>query len=166
MASGAQVPCRGPHLPLPRCPAERDEWRGDTCPRFHILEGTCPNLVRTLPALPYDPVRVEDVDTKADDHVADAARYLMHSLSAGAGPVLYGEWADDGRGRRLTVEEMGGPTPLPMVAGSRYAGNMREGLSWDIDFSRTDGTTPGATKQSPSHDRKLASTGGGHGVSV
>lgn len=63
---------------------ERDEWRGETCPRLHVLEGTCPNLVRTLPALPYDPIRVEDVDTKAEDHIADAARYLMHSLSGGS----------------------------------------------------------------------------------
>jgi hypothetical protein len=47
---------------------------------LHVLDGCAPNLVRTLPALPYDPHRVEDVDTKADDHAADAARYLLHML--------------------------------------------------------------------------------------
>src|ERR1017187_8951641 len=66
----------GPICPFHAALRERDEWRGDTCPKLHVVEGTCPNLVRTLPALPYDPVRVEDVDTKADDHIADAARYL------------------------------------------------------------------------------------------
>ena len=61
-----------PICPLHAAQRERDEWRGETCPKLHILEGTCPNLVRTLPALPYDPIRVEDVDTKADDHIADS----------------------------------------------------------------------------------------------
>jgi hypothetical protein len=61
-----------------------NEWRGETCPRLHVLEGCAPNLVRTLPDLPYDPVRVEDVDTKAEDHLADALRYVLHTLSAGS----------------------------------------------------------------------------------
>jgi hypothetical protein len=72
---------------------DRDEWRGDTCPRLHVLEGCAPNLVRTLPDLPYDPVRVEDVDTRADDHISDALRYCLHSLGAGGRPVLYGAFA-------------------------------------------------------------------------
>ena len=36
---------------------------------------TCENLIRTLPALPYDPHRVEDVDTHAEDHAYDCLRY-------------------------------------------------------------------------------------------
>jgi len=35
---------------------------------------TCTNLIRTLPALPYDKVRVEDVDTDAEDHAYDGLR--------------------------------------------------------------------------------------------
>ena len=54
------------------------------CPMLHILEGTCPELVRTLPALPYDPRRIEDVDTHAEDHHYDAIRYLLLSIGVGA----------------------------------------------------------------------------------
>lgn len=47
----------------------------ETCPKLHVLEGTCPELVRTLPSLPYDPKHPEDVDTNAEDHHYDALRY-------------------------------------------------------------------------------------------
>ena len=36
---------------------------------------SCVNLIRTLPALPYDETHVEDVDTDAEDHAYDALRY-------------------------------------------------------------------------------------------
>lgn len=36
---------------------------------------TCLNSIRTIPALPYDPIKTDDVDTKADDHDYDAYRY-------------------------------------------------------------------------------------------
>lgn len=39
------------------------------------IYSTCTNLIRTLPVLPYDPVRVEDVDTEAEDHAYDTLRY-------------------------------------------------------------------------------------------
>ena len=53
---------------------------------LHVLDGACPELVRTLPALPYDQTRVEDVDTKAPDHHYDALRYL--ALSIGKAPEM------------------------------------------------------------------------------
>ena len=40
-----------------------------------VIFKTCEYLIRTLPALPYDPIKIEDVDTKADDHPYDALRY-------------------------------------------------------------------------------------------
>ncbi len=84
-----QYLAEGPICQFHTAMRQRDEWRGDTCPRLHVVEGTCPNLVRTLPALPYDPIRVEDVDTKADDHLADALRYALHSLSGGSSIIEY-----------------------------------------------------------------------------
>lgn len=45
-------------------------------PGIKIFEG-CTNLIRTLPELPYDKYRVEDIDTKAEDHAYDALRYLL-----------------------------------------------------------------------------------------
>lgn len=47
---------------------------GDELPGLQVFQG-CHNLIRTLPALPYDDVRVEDVDTGAEDHAYDCLRY-------------------------------------------------------------------------------------------
>lgn len=55
----------------------------DVCPMLHVLDGTCPNLVRTLPALPYDKHKIEDVDTLAEDHAGDALRYLLMGIEGG-----------------------------------------------------------------------------------
>lgn len=54
--------------------ADDDHGRVLKPPRLQVFN-TCRNLIRTLPALPYDKVRVEDVDTRADDHGYDALRY-------------------------------------------------------------------------------------------
>lgn len=43
---------------------------------------TCINLVRTLPALPYDQTHTEDVDTQAEDHAYDALRYGLTNLQS------------------------------------------------------------------------------------
>ena len=40
---------------------------------------TCRDFLRTLPVLQHDPIRAEDVDTKAEDHAADEARYACMS---------------------------------------------------------------------------------------
>jgi len=48
-------------------------------PGLMIFEN-CVNLIRTLPALPYDQTRVEDVDTNAEDHAYDALRYGLTRL--------------------------------------------------------------------------------------
>lgn len=46
----------------------------DGMPRMMIFS-TCVSLIRTLPSLPYDKNKVDDVDTHADDHDYDALRY-------------------------------------------------------------------------------------------
>ena len=43
-------------------------------PGLQIMSN-CRNLIRTLPALPYDETKVEDVDTDAEDHAYDCLRY-------------------------------------------------------------------------------------------
>lgn len=52
-------------------------------PRLKVWT-TCPNLIRTLPALPYSKTRPEDVDTDAEDHAYDALRYGLMSRPAPA----------------------------------------------------------------------------------
>lgn len=68
----------------PACPHHRAAgW--ETCPRIHLLAGAAENLYRELRDLPHattgDP---EDADTNADDHAADALRYLLINLGGGA----------------------------------------------------------------------------------
>ncbi|MBK8113320.1 MAG: hypothetical protein IPK44_01730 [Candidatus Accumulibacter sp.] len=49
-------------------------------PMLQVFE-TCVNLIRTLPALPYDKVNVEDVDSSAEDHAYDALRYGLSRVN-------------------------------------------------------------------------------------
>jgi len=46
----------------------------DGLPKLQVFS-TCLSLIRTLPSIPYDKHRVDDVDTKADDHDYDSLRY-------------------------------------------------------------------------------------------
>jgi hypothetical protein len=50
----------------------------DGLPKLQVF-ANCVNLIRTLPSLPYDQHRVEDVDTKAEDHLYDSLRYGLMS---------------------------------------------------------------------------------------
>ncbi|MDR2515450.1 MAG: phage terminase large subunit [Christensenellaceae bacterium] len=45
-------------------------------PGLYVFKG-CRASIRCIPALNYDPVRVEDVDTNAEDHIYDEWRYLL-----------------------------------------------------------------------------------------
>ena len=40
-----------------------------------VFFSTCINTIRTIPELPFDTVKVEDVDTDAEDHAYDTIRY-------------------------------------------------------------------------------------------
>ncbi|MBQ1947183.1 MAG: phage terminase large subunit [Clostridia bacterium] len=44
-------------------------------PMLYVFSN-CRAFIRTVPLLAYDPVACEDVDTRAEDHVADESRYL------------------------------------------------------------------------------------------
>ena len=48
---------------------------GDGRPGLYVFS-TCRGLIRTLPALVYDTVDVEDVDTAGEDHIYDELRYV------------------------------------------------------------------------------------------
>lgn len=47
-------------------------------PMLYVFS-TCTDFIRTVPALQHDETRPEDVDTKAEDHAADEARYACMS---------------------------------------------------------------------------------------
>lgn len=45
---------------------------------------TCVSIIKTLPSLPHDKFKVEDVDTKADDHDYDMLRYGLMAFKTPA----------------------------------------------------------------------------------
>lgn len=47
-------------------------------PSIYIFN-TCKDWIRTVPTLPYDQTKVEDVDTDAEDHCYDETRYFLMS---------------------------------------------------------------------------------------
>lgn len=57
----------------------------EQCPGLHISDA-CGDLIRTLPNLPRAKLNPEDVDSRADDHWADALRYLV-MLAGGHTPA-------------------------------------------------------------------------------
>jgi hypothetical protein len=77
--------------------------RDDGLPRL-LIYSTCTNLIRTLPALPRDTVNPDDVNTKAEDHAADALRYLLMDLigKAPVGAFSAQAWADGRRNTTMT----------------------------------------------------------------
>ncbi|GAA4915893.1 phage terminase large subunit [Nesterenkonia rhizosphaerae] len=57
---------------------EKLRIREDGEPRF-LVYNTCRDTIRTLPTLPRSKTNPEDLDTSAEDHLADAIRYgVMH----------------------------------------------------------------------------------------
>lgn len=52
----------------------------DGLPKLQIFS-TCPSIIRTLPSLPYDKIKVDDVNTKADDHDYDMLRYALMAFT-------------------------------------------------------------------------------------
>jgi hypothetical protein len=58
----------------------RARLRGDADGRpMLVVFDTCLDFIRTVPALQHDTDRPEDLDTEAEDHVADEARYACMS---------------------------------------------------------------------------------------
>lgn len=51
---------------------------GDGRPMLYVFE-TCRDFIRTVPVLQHDQKKAEDLDTDAEDHVADEARYACAS---------------------------------------------------------------------------------------
>lgn len=51
-------------------------------PLLYVMR-SCRHTIRTIPALVYDPMRPEDVNTAGEDHIYDALRYFLMSRPAG-----------------------------------------------------------------------------------
>src|SRR5690606_33429032 len=57
----------------------------DGLPKMQIFEN-CVHTIRTIPSLPYDKNKVEDVDTQAEDHLYDEGRYALLGQRHAASP--------------------------------------------------------------------------------
>lgn len=74
---------------------------------------TCRDFIRTIPVLQHDPDKAEDLDTDAEDHAADEARYacmsrpLVHDAKPKPKPSHTFEATEDGIIRStLTISEL------------------------------------------------------------
>ena len=47
-------------------------------PGVYIFRGCCPDFERTIPSLPRDEKDPDDVNTDAEDHIADEVRYFLN----------------------------------------------------------------------------------------
>lgn len=67
----------------------------DGLPGLQIFS-TCLSTIRTVPSLPYDRYKVDDVDTKADDHDYDMLRYALIGMKkkAASSSVKRAAWVD------------------------------------------------------------------------
>jgi hypothetical protein len=87
---------------------------------LQILEGACPNLVRTLPTLSSDEADPNDLAEGGEDHAVDALRYgLMGRPSAVKRPVEAVNEPSDFEARKLLAEV----ERRRRVAGKRYIGS-------------------------------------------
>lgn len=60
----------------------------DGLPKLQVFEN-CIHTIRTIPSLPYDKHRVEDVDTQAEDHIYDEGRYALVNQRPAKTPRVY-----------------------------------------------------------------------------
>jgi hypothetical protein len=57
---------------------ERLKFDENGKPMLYVFT-TCADFIRTVPALTYDPRKVEDIDTAGEDHIYDETRYFLMS---------------------------------------------------------------------------------------
>lgn len=73
----------------------------DGLPWLLIDPVQCPYLTRTLPQLVQNDTKLEDVDTKGDDHAADALRYLVMSRPSPLSALVHKAYTPDSAGALL-----------------------------------------------------------------
>ena len=89
---------------------------------LHVFEETCPAFIDTIPSLPHSLTKPDDADTHAEDHMADALRYVCMEVGTYASPVFY---EDPNSRLGLPLGLTPAPTPagnpntevLPMIGG-------------------------------------------------
>lgn len=108
----------------------------EVCPMLHVIDGACPDLMRTMENLPRDPHRPEDVDSNAEDHWYDAARYLLMGIGGGPSFLVLDALPDE-----LAAMDYAMGTPF----GGQYAvANTDDPATWwTKDHAETDDVATG-----------------------
>jgi hypothetical protein len=95
----------------------------ETCPMMHVFGDQCPSFVEWIPALERDKNNPDDADTKGEDHMPDAWRYLCMTASVASGGVFY----ENDKGisqediRRLHEEENAAYLPASVTVRGPFA---------------------------------------------
>lgn len=99
--------------------------RKDGLPGLQFFS-TCTSMIRTLPSLPYDKIRVDDVDTKADDHDYDMLRYALMATKVASEPDKQGRIVKTANSRQRRYRQ-------PMTV------NPDGSMTLNLDFRRAHG---------------------------
>lgn len=82
----------------------RIRFKGYDSPLLYITED-CVNTIRTLPTLPRDEKKFNDIETHSEDHAADVVRYICMKYQVKPLPInlahLYGKERDPDQGEVL-----------------------------------------------------------------
>lgn len=84
---------------------------------YLIFTNNCVNAIRSIPELVHDELKVEDVDTEGDDHLADALRYMCKAL----------KWLDG---------KAGGVKHKEPISQKKFTANTKEGKQVSIDLDK------------------------------
>jgi hypothetical protein len=117
----------------PACAMHRAEGL-EKCPRLHVFEN-CTNLIRTLPDLPRDPHKPEDVHTHAEDHAYDALRYGLMGIGSGAAFLELDDDGDVEDARFALHDDLGDFAALPDSLGVPVRSgtvDKDDGDDWDF----------------------------------
>lgn len=72
-------------------------------PSIYFTEN-CVNMIRTLPSLVYDKIKVEDVNTDGEDHAADSLRYFLMSRPSASTKIKLDPYREMSAMQRLVFE--------------------------------------------------------------
>jgi hypothetical protein len=101
----------------------RQRIRGDGETPMLFVFHTCRDFIRTIPSLQHDADRPEDLDTDAEDHIADEARYACMSRPWAPKPRAQ----DEG----LPLNPQGRPLKLSPFTGETLSARGRSTMTWD-----------------------------------
>lgn len=78
----------------------------DGRPYLQVMH-TCRNFIRTLPSLPYDEHKPEEIDDEAEDHAYDSVTYGLYRITGGGSMIVSPKEATKPKKESFIIDEEG-----------------------------------------------------------